>query len=206
VSIHRPPPLTPLVDDYLDAAPVSAVHVLGARDGRLTKIVAGPKRIAGLPAAVEWRGAWWCVGEGLAAEIARRCYQLFVDGKFAFYGAWCEFPAEKARTVVITAAEHMMVPLLADAEARLRAAIEVAKIDAEFEDRRAKGALRTVNQDYRRARTVAQGGGTRRFPTYSAYVLELRRKAVRTHAERLGAQVMAAGDMRLPDTIEIPEE
>jgi hypothetical protein len=83
--------------------------------------------------------------------------------------------------------------------------MEVVKIEAEFEEKRAQGGLRTINQDYRKTRQAAQLGGMRRVPTYSAYVLELRRKAVRTHAERLGAQVMAAGDLHHGEPIEVPE-
>jgi hypothetical protein len=204
LTLHRPPPLTPLVDDYLDAAPISAVHVLGAQNGRLTKIVSGPKRIASLPAAVEWRGAWWCVGPKLAEQVAWRCQLVLAQGKFVWHGKWCEFPAEKARTVIITAAEHMMVPLLADAEARLRALAEVEKINVQFDDLERVDAFRPINREYRRTR-MAAALGPKRGPTYSAYMLELRRKAVRTHAERLGAQVMAAGDIRQEEPIEVPE-
>src|SRR5947209_1745143 len=109
MTFHRPPEISPAaIDIYLDSADVSAIWVLSAGFGRLTRF-AYQKPPPKLPPQIKLAGVYWFPGRNSGRHAAAEIVKLLIEGLFRWRkdSAWCEFHVEHAGKMVRTVADNL---------------------------------------------------------------------------------------------------
>ena len=183
-----PPASLEMVDVFLEAAPVSALHVWRAHDGKMMRLDAATKPAIKPPRGVEHVSTVWLRGS-LAVQLKAKTANALAE--FDRRGQWFVFPAAKADDVIAQIARQIEVATVSDRLARNRAAEIVLEVEATFTARRTSGDLRGVARDFNIERKRKPEFA--RFPTWGAYVRDLRARAVQEAARQRGeAAVMRA--------------
>lgn len=174
-----------MVDVYLEAAPLSALHVWSAHGGKMTRLDASTKPAIKPPRGVEIVSTVWLRGS-LAIQLKAKTADALAE--FERRGQWYIFPAAKVGDVVARIAAQIEVATVSDSLARNRAAEAVLGVEATFTARRTSGDLRGVARDFSIERKRKPEFA--RFPTWGAYVRDLRIRAVQEAARHVGDQVV----------------
>ena len=174
-----------MVDVYLDAAPISAVHVWRAHEGKMVLLEASPKPAMKPPRGVEHVSTLWLRGS-LAIQLKAKTADALAE--FERRGKWFMFPAAKVDDLIGKIATRIEVATVSDRLARNRAAEIVLEVEATFTKRRTSGDLRGVSRDFNIERKRKPEFA--RFPTWGAYVRDLRIRAVQEAARQRGGEII----------------
>ena len=180
-----PPASLEMVDVYLDAAAVSALHVWRAHDGKMTMLEATPKPARKPPRGVEHVSTVWLRGS-LAVQLKAKTVDALHE--ITRKGHWFVFPADRADEIIARIAQQIDVATVSDRLARNRVAEKVLEVEATFTARRTSGDLRGVARDFSTDRKRKPEFA--RFPTWGAYMRDLRIKAVQEAARQHGAEAI----------------
>jgi hypothetical protein len=168
-----------LVAAYRQGLGLAAIAVIAGPVG--VRIVAGERaedeRIA---AAESLRARWWCRSVGAADDIAAAANAHLRRHAPETPAAAGDF----ANEVIARAAKRRAVDLHADDEVVAHAANAIARIDAELEQLRSSGDLRSVNKSYQTYRLEAAARGERVVP-YAQWMLGYKENLVRQLAAAL---------------------
>lgn len=195
MTYHAPPELSPAsIDLYLDSADISAVRLLSAQFGELTRF-SFLKPPTKFPEGITLAETYWFPGKGRAAEVVADISELLLAG--GLYrrknSEWAELHVKHTGTVIRTVTTNLNIGFILNSEARERASYQVRRIETDFEKRMASGDIRAVvNRNYREARQA----GKIRLP-HHAHVRSLKERAIRESAAYWGRGALFGGDARV---------
>lgn len=168
-----------LVAAYRQGLGLAAIAVIAGPDG--VRIVAGEQAEDEKIAATEsLQARWWCRRLSEADDIAAAATARLRRDAPETSAAAKDF----ANAAIARVAKRRAVDLYADDEVAAHAANAITRIDAELEQLRRCGDLRTVNKSYQSYRLEAAARGERVVP-YAQWMLGYKENLVRQLAATL---------------------
>jgi hypothetical protein len=166
-----------LVAAYRQGLGLAAIAVISGPHG--VRVAAGGEAEDTICAAENLSARWWCrvndaadIAAAATARLRRRDSETAADA------------VSHAGEAVMRAARQRHIELHTDDAIAAHAASAIARIDAEFEQLRRAGDLRSVNKSYQTYRLDAASRGERVTP-YGQWMLSYRENLVRQLAASL---------------------
>lgn len=173
-----------LATHYLANTGLHALLAFGTSDGTRFRVLAcAGSKLRKPPAGIIALGTWWAKDEALALRLVECGYEIAAANGVERSRAWLHCAAGEAEGLVLAAVARLGTPLWPDAALRPRALAVVEEVERDMERRRRRGDLKSVNREYREARTAAEARGER-MPTYGDYMLALTKRMLAECARR----------------------